>query len=177
LRPLAKSSLYALLLTLIAGATGCGYHTAGHSTRLPQNINSIAVPAFENKTHTYRVEQVLTAAVLRELVTRTKYQIVPQNDNTADAVLRAEVLSTAAAPLTYDSSTGRASSEVVTLVVAVKLVGRDGRVLYENRNYTFRDKYQVSREITSFFDEQSPALQRIARDFASGLVSDLLEAF
>jgi len=158
-------------------AAGCGYHPAGRSTRLPQSIGSIAVPAFENKTHTYRIEQVLTSAVLRELVTRTKYQILPANDGTADAVLHAEVLSTSASPLTYDSSTGRASSEVVTVMVAVKLVAKDGRLLYENRNYTFRDEYQVSREITSFFDEQSPALQRIARDFASGLVSDLLEAF
>lgn len=167
-----------LALAVAMLAAGCGYHTAGRtSTRLPQGINSIAVPAFENKTHTYRIEQVLTAAVLRELNTRTKYQIRPQNDGTADAVLRGEVLSTAATPLTYDSTTGRASSEVVTVTMAVKLVARDGRVLYENRNYTFRDEYQVSREITSFFDEQSPALQRIARDFASGLVGDLLEAF
>ena len=164
-----------LIVTLTL--TACGYHTAGHSTRLPQGINSIAVPAFENKTHTYRIEQTLTSAVLRELVTRTKYQILPADNGSADAILRAEVLSTVAAPLTYDSQTGRASSEVVTVVAAVKLVARDGRVLYENRSYTFRDQYQVSREITSFFDEESPALKRIARDFAGALVSDLLEAF
>ena len=156
---------------------GCGYHTAGHSPRLPQGINSIAVPAFENKTHTYKIEQTLTAAVKRELVTRTKYQILPSDNGSADAILHAQVLSTQASPLTYDSQTGRASSEVVTVVIAVKLVARDGRVLYENRNYTFRDEYQVSREITSFFEEESPALQRIARDFAGSLVSDLLEAF
>ena len=164
-------------VTAVAALTACGYHTAGHSTRLPQGINSIAVPAFENKTHSYRIEQVLTAAVMRELVTRTKYHIVPADDGTADAVLHAQVLSTAAAPLTYDSKTGRASSEVVTVTVAVKLVARSGSVLYENRNYTFRDEYQVSREITSFFEEESPALERIARDFASAMVSDLLEAF
>jgi hypothetical protein len=35
----------------------------------------------------------------------------------------------------------------------------------------------VAREIASFFDEQTPALQRMSRDFARTLVSDILEAY
>jgi len=50
-------------------------------------------------------------------------------------------------------------------------------VLFENSNYTFREQYQVSREVTSFFEEQTPALQRMSHDFARTLVSDILEAF
>ena len=59
----------------------------------------------------------------------------------------------------------------------VVLTARDGRVLYENQNYTFREQYQVSRELSSFFEEESPAVDRLSRDLARTLVSNVLEAF
>ena len=49
--------------------------------------------------------------------------------------------------------------------------------LFENQNYTFRQEYQVSREVNTFFEEETPALQRMSQDFARTLVSDMLEAF
>ena len=56
-------------------------------------------------------------------------------------------------------------------------VDRSGRVLFENPYYVFREQYQVSQELTSFFEEDSPALVRLSRDFARTLVSDVLEGF
>ena len=60
-----RAALQALLclIWLVAG-TSCGYHTAG--VQLPENVKTIAVPAFVNDTTTYRVEQLLTASVVRE---------------------------------------------------------------------------------------------------------------
>ena len=162
---------------MTACLVACGYHTPGHSTALPQGIRTITVPPFENRTHTYRLEQTLTSAVLRELVTRTKYKIEQSNDANADATLHGSVLSAIEAPLTYDAQTGRASSMEVTVTVSVKLVARDGHVLFENPNYVFREQYEVSREITSFFEEESPALVRLSGDFARTLVSNILEAY
>jgi hypothetical protein len=59
----------------------------------------------------------------------------------------------------------------------VSLTDNHGKVLYENQGYTFRDQYQVSQELSTFFEEDSPALQRLSRDFARTLVSNILEAF
>src|SRR5579884_2991663 len=92
---------------------GCGYHaaTSGRSVRLPASINTIYVPQFANKTATYGIDQQLTAAVVRELETRTSYKVLPSdNEHGADATLLGTVVSTSSAPLTYDSQTGRASS-------------------------------------------------------------------
>jgi hypothetical protein len=50
-------------------------------------------------------------------------------------------------------------------------------VLYKNDNYLFREPYEISTDPSKFFDEQGPALQRMSRDFASRLVSDVLENF
>lgn len=172
---IARTVVIAVLIALTLG--GCGYHVAGHATRLPQNVQTIAVPAFVNKTHTYRIEQLLTETTVREFITRTQYHVVNRADDGADAVLKGTVLTSTVAPVTFDSTTGRASSALVTVTMSVTMTDRHGKVLFENPNYTFREQYQVSRELSSFFQEESPALDRMSRDFARTLVSDVLEAF
>src|SRR5512133_3820078 len=92
-------------LALLLFTTACGYHTAGKANLLPSDLRTLAVPAFVNQTQTYKVEQMLTAAVVQEFSTRTSYRVVTQPDS-ADAVLRGTVLATSTTPLTYDSKTG-----------------------------------------------------------------------
>jgi outer membrane lipopolysaccharide assembly protein LptE/RlpB len=169
--------LFLGLLTLILLTTSCGYHTAGHAVTLPADVQTIAIPAFVNQTQTYKIEQRLTAAVVQEMVTRTHYHILNQVSDSADATLRGTVITTSTSPLTYDSQTGRASSALVVVTARVTLTDRHGKVLYQNPSYLFREEYQVSRELSSFFEEDSPALERLSREFARTLVSNVLEGF
>lgn len=157
--------------------SGCGYRPAGQPTRLPADLHVLAVPVFINQTQTYRIEQILTKDVVREFIDRTRYRVVADSGESADATLKGTVIGAHTAPLTYDAQSGRVSSALVSVTVKVSLVDRNGHVLFENPNYTFRQQYQVSREVTSFFEEQTPALQRMSQDFARTLVSDILEAF
>jgi outer membrane lipopolysaccharide assembly protein LptE/RlpB len=168
-------SLAGVLLSLLA--FGCGYHTAGHTTAIPQNVRTIAIPAFVNQTHTYKIEQMLTAAVVREMVTRTNYHVVNRTGDDADAILQGTVLSTYTTPLTYDSTTGRAASVLVVISMKVSLQEKQGKILYQNPAYLFREQYEVSRDPNSFFEEDTPAFQRLSRDFAQTLVSNILEGF
>ena len=171
-----KLARHIFLLAALA-TLGCGYHTAGHATRIPASVRTIAVPIFVNQTQTYRIEQMLTRDVVREFLARTHYQIANDAGQSADAVLKGTVVSAQAAPLTYDAQTGRISSAIVTVSMKVSLVDHTGHTFFENQNYTFRQQYQVSREVTSFFEEETPALQRMSQDFARTLVGDILEAF
>jgi outer membrane lipopolysaccharide assembly protein LptE/RlpB len=173
--PLGVPTLPILLLILLT--TACGYHTAGHAVTLPADVQTIAIPAFVNQTQTYKIEQKLTAAVVREMVTRTHYRIVNEPSDSADATLRGTVVTTSTSPLTYDSQTGRASSALVVVTARVTLTDRQGKILYQNPSYLFREEYQVSRELSSFFEEDSPALERLSREFARTLVSNVLEGF
>jgi len=155
---------------------GCGYRTAGHNVRLPADLHTLAIPSFTNQTSSYRIEQILTAAVVREFDTRTKYHIVSDPEG-ADAVLRGTVISTQVAPVTYDSATGRAATALVTVTTRIVLSDSKGTILYQNPGYVFHEQYQISREISSFFEEDTPALDRLSRQFARTLVADVLEAF
>jgi hypothetical protein len=157
--------------------SGCGYRVAGRANLLPATIKTIAVPAFENRTANYRIEERLTNAVVHEFLARTSYRIVPQPD-AADAVLRGEVDTIGNSAEVFDPVNGRATTILVTVTMKVRLEDRaTGNVLYHNDNFIFREPYEISTDIPSFFEEESPALDRLSRDFAQRLVADVLEQF
>jgi outer membrane lipopolysaccharide assembly protein LptE/RlpB len=174
---MAEAAPGTFILFLVIVLCGCGYHTAGHAVRLPNTIRTIAVPTFTNKSEAYRVEQILTASVVREFNTRTQYHVVSEPGAHADAVLHGTVLQVLTAPLTYNSQTGQASSALVAVTAQVSLVDRNGKLLYQDPNYTFRSEYQISTQPSAFFDQESPALDRLSGDFARTLVSNILEAY
>ena len=165
------------LLVMGAIASGCGYHVAGRSDALPKSIHVIAVPALENKTASYRIEQKLTTAIVHEFLAKTSYRVVPDPAN-GDAVLRGKVLSVEAAPLLFDTATGRATTMLVTVKCEVTFEEREtGKVLYHSDNFLFRNQYEISTDVKSFFAEQDPALDRLAQDFAGRLVAALMENY
>jgi outer membrane lipopolysaccharide assembly protein LptE/RlpB len=164
----------AALVVLLA--TGCGYHTSAKAVRLPADLHSIAIPTFVNQTESYRIEQIMTQAVVREFNTRTNYRVISQPAG-ADATLNGRIISTVISPVTYDSTTGRTSTAMITVSMAVRLVDKHGKVLFEQPSYQFREEYEISRDITTFFQEENPAVDRMAGDFARELVSNVLEAF
>jgi len=165
------------VLMLCVCATACGYHTVGSTNALPPNIRTIAIPAFVSRSQTFRIEQLLTDAVVREFNTRTQFRVVHDTKDDADATLRATVLSASASPLAYDSQTGRAASALVTVSLQVTLTDRQGKVVFQNPSYLFHDQYEISRDVTSFFEEDSPAVDRLSRDCARTLVSNILEVY
>ncbi len=172
----ARNLRFSALLLLLATA-GCGYHTVGHSVQLPASVKTIAIPTFKNETNTYRIEQMLTKSVVREFTTRTHYQVLNDASDIADATLRGTVLSTSASPLTYNSATGQAASVLIVVSMKVSLSDRQGKVIYQNPAYLFREQYEVSQDLASFFEEDSPAFRRLSQDFARTLVSNILEDY
>ena len=81
---MSRGVALAVLLSFLGA--GCGYHTAGHAVTIPDNVRTVAIPAFVNQTQTFKIEQMLTAAVVREFITRTHYHVVNQVNDDADAV-------------------------------------------------------------------------------------------
>ena len=158
-------------------SAGCGYHVAGHSSALPKSIHVIAVPALENKTTSYRLEQKLTAATVHEFLAKTTYKVV-SNPEAGDAVLRGKVVSLEAVPLLFDTTTGRATTMLVTVKCEVTFTeSATQKVLYHSDNFIFRNQYEISTDLKSFFEEQDPALDRLAQDFAARLVAAVTENY
>lgn len=172
-----KKLIFTSGLLLFLALTGCGYHTAGKAAKIPTDIRTIAIPVFINNTQNYRIEQVLTAAVVREFNSRTNYRVVNSDTPEADATLRGSISNTYIYGLTYDPTNGRQSSAEVVVYMRVQLVDRHGKTLFENPNYMFREEYEFSLDPTTFFREETPALDRLSQDFARTLVSNILENY
>ena len=159
------------------GLTGCGYHALGNATHLPPSVRTLAIPVFADHTDSYHTETVMTDAVIREFATRTSFRVTPDDSADPDATLHGTILAVVESPLTYNASTQEASSFLLTVVVAVKLTGRDGNILYQNNNYTYREQFQSTDDLPTFLREDPAAVQRLSRNFAHQLVSDVLEGF
>jgi len=164
--------VYCLLLL-----PACGYHVAGRADRLPPDIKTIAVPAFENDTRQFRIEQQLTQAVTQEFIERTKFRVTPDPSG-ADAVLNGTVKDVRSGVVTYDLTTGRATTMQIQVTANVQLVDlHSHKTLFSNSNFIFREEYQLSQPNPSTFPENQPALNRLSRDVARTLVTDILENF
>jgi hypothetical protein len=173
--------------------SACGYHAGGVASQLPPGLKVIAVPAIKNDTPRYRIEQRMTEAVVHEFIARTKYRIV-STEGAADAVLHGEITSFEAIPAVFDTTpaptagsttaasstavSARATTMLVSVHMKVSLQDRETqKVLYKSDDYLFRQLYEISTDPSKFFDEQGPALERMSRDFAARLVSDVVENF
>jgi outer membrane lipopolysaccharide assembly protein LptE/RlpB len=172
----ARSTFLALIAATLA-LTGCGYHVAGRAANLPSEWKTIAVPAFKNDTTRYRIDERFTAAVIRQFIQRTKYRVV-QNTESADAVLHGEILTIETTPVLFNATTGQVTTMLVTVHLKVQLQDtKTQKLAYKNDDMVFRDEYQISTDVQSFFEESDPALERMSRDMAAQLVSNVLENF
>jgi len=169
--------LRTLTLLLLLPLAGCGYHTAGSATHIPDNVSTLAVPIFATRAQAFHTEMAFTQATIRELNTRTKYRILNTDSSDADATLHGTILSQAVAPLTYDATSGQSSSYLVTITAKVLLTAHDGHVLYRNDAIIFHEQYQSTQDLNGFIQEDTAAVNRVAHDFAQALVSDMLESF
>jgi hypothetical protein len=172
-----SSGLFAPCVVIAFFLCGCGYHVAARSDSLPKTIHVIAIPTLENRTTAYRIEQRLTSATVHEFLTQTPFRIVPDPEG-GDALLQGKVLSLEAVPLLFDTKSGRATTMLVTVKCEVTLTEKETRkVLYHTNNFLFRNEYEISTDVASFFNEQDPALDRLARDFAARLVAAVTENY
>ena len=170
---------YCLVLTAycLLFATACGYHEAGQATRIPPDVKTISVPAFKNMSSTFKIEQQVTSAVTREFLERTHYRILP-NAADGDAVLKGTIKEVHSRAITFDTHTGLATSLQVQVIADVKLEDvHSHKLLFSNSNYLFREEYQVSETPSALFEEDKPALERLSRDLARMLVTDIIENF
>ena len=66
----------------------------------------------------------------------------------------------------------------VIVQIQAKLVDRHtGKVLYNRPNFEVRERYEISVDPKTYFDESGGATDRLSRDIAQSLVSGILEKF
>ncbi|CAN5595100.1 hypothetical protein BH20ACI4_BH20ACI4_22240 [soil metagenome] len=162
------------IIFAVSGFTEC--YKPVTSSGLPKNIKTIAVPAFQFEVQgaRYRVESRFTEAVIKEIIRRGRGLEVQGTRENADAIVEGTIKNFSFSGVLLDRQ-GRARVYEVTIVSAVTI--RDvkaNKILYDNQNFIFRDSFEFSQDPRSFFDEEDPAVNRIARAFAESIVSTIV---
>ena len=161
----------AVLFFLVSGFTDC-YKPVTNSG-LPKHIRTVAVPTFQFEARglRYRIESRFTDAVIREVIRRGSGLKVRSSIEGADAVIEGNIRDFGFSGVLLDRE-GRARVYEITIVCAVTIRDlKESKILYDNQNFTFRDSFEFSEDPRSFFNEEDPAVDRIARAFSESVVS------
>jgi sensor domain CHASE-containing protein len=151
--------------------TGCGYRLAGAKMDNGRG-QTLAIPTFANGTTIYRLEQRLSEAVRREFVRRTRFEVITQPEG--DVVVDGEVIGFSAVPIIFNQQ-GRGSAYSILVDLKVTLTDtRTGAVVFQNDRWTFRDVFELAQNSAEYISEDTAAMDRLARRFASSLVASMM---
>jgi hypothetical protein len=156
---------------------GCGYHVGGHSDTIPVTVKTIAIPPLVNNTMRPKLPVMLATELTREFHARTKYVIIT-DPTQADAVLKGVIAKFVNMPTIADPTSGRATGAGAVVTMNLTLTDRrSGKVLFSQSGVEYRERYEISIDPVTYFDESDTALQRLSRALAQGIVTAILEKF
>ena len=171
----------AAVLLLALGSASCGYTLAGRGSFLPDYIETIGIPMFENLTPVFEVERLLTQEVRTAFIGRGSYR-VQTDESGAQALLSGTISNISIQPASFGAEQ-QASRYVLTLTAAIQFVDlTTNEVIWDNASLVFSEEYDVASggdvsNASAFFGQRSNAVERMASDFATTVVSSILEAF
>ena len=169
-----RLAAFTVMLLFVSGFAEC--YKPVTKNQLPSRIKTVAVPAFQNNALRYRIESRFTDAVVNELIHRGRGLRVQGEREGADAVIEGVIKSFSYGGVLLDDK-GRARIFEVTVEAAVTVRDQqENRVLYDNQNFVFRGEYEFANDPRNFFNEEDPAVERMARNFAESIVSTLTNA-
>jgi hypothetical protein len=109
------------------------------------------------------------------MVERGKVEITGDIQS-ADAVLRGEIISFAATPIAFS---GAGTADRYNIIVVAKIVLRDlvnRKIIFSNPYFVYQEEYEVP-EGTDFETVETEAIDKVAKKFARSLVLTILEGF
>ena len=172
----------AAMLLLALGGSSCGYTLAGRGSFLADYVETIGIPMFENRTPVFEVERLLTQEVRTAFIARGSYR-VQTDESDAQALLSGTISNINIQPASF-SAEQQASRYVLTLTAAIEFVDlTTNEVIWDNPSLVFSEEYDVASgagdvtNASAFFGQRSNAVERMASEFATTVVSSILEAF
>src|SRR5271168_2929435 len=116
------SPITLVLLTLCL--SGCGYRLSGTAANEPgyrwktlyrDDIHSVAVPIFANRSYVQGIEFRLTKSIVNQLEGQSPYKVVPKER--ADTILEGEIISAHAGTLSNNRISSVPQEQILIFVV------------------------------------------------------------
>ncbi len=164
--------LLAITLSVAVLTSGCGYSLRGS---LPENLQTVAVPVFQNRTTVPAVENFLTTAILNAFMTNGRLRVTTVDR--ADAILEGDIITYSLQAIAYDAV---ANVRQYRLTLTLNLRFRDVRrnqLLFQRNGYSDRADFVVPGTVAETIVASETALQKVSTEIARSVVSLVIERF
>jgi len=164
-----------LLSAALLFLAGCGYHMRGGGDTLPEDVRTVALTPFVNKTYDAEIELLISSALSTEFSTGSRLLLLPEAK--ADTVLTGTLISIDDRPVSFSAS-DVASEYRITVTVDVLLSRSGGDVIWKGKGIAEVEDYQsVPGDIQVTEKNRYEARQRLAVEMADLIYERLFEGF
>jgi len=155
-------------LSLALLLAGCANYR--WTSRVPEELRTVAVPIFENRTSATELGPVATQYVLREFQREGTFAIRRSGDSALE--VQGTIVKASRDAAAFNRGYGsRASEYRYTVTAEVSLINKDtGKVLLNNRRYVAETTFLTRGDLLT---TQRDASARIAQDLARQIVDDV----
>lgn len=168
-----KNMIRSGFFLILVSVSACGYQFSS-AGKLVGNVTDVNVAMFENESAETGAETIFSNAFIGELVRRSGADVVDKKR--AEAFITARITSINIGALTRTSD-DEVLERRVTAVVDLKMVTRQGEVLFSVKGFSEDDEYSVSHSNVSDDFSRRTAIEKIAVSFAEKMVSRLKDDF
>lgn len=170
-----KISRLSATICLLAGILclpGCAGYRLG--SMLPDDIKTVAVPTFINRTSEPTIEMECTAATIRQLQQDGSLRVASESH--ADTVLEVVLTSYTLSPVGYDTERTSTVNEYRMQIAATLMLRRTSNqaIVAQATGIVGESTFVMAGDMTS---SKSRALPATARDLARRLVEKVVEAW
>ena len=153
---------------VLAALAGCASYR--WTSSVPEELRTVAVPVFENRTSSAELGPIVSQYVLREFQREGTFSIRRTGDSSLE--VQGVIVKASRDPAAFNRGYGsRASEYRYTVTAEVSLINKDtGKVLLNNRRYVAETTFLTRGDLLT---TQRDAAARIAQEFARQIVDDV----
>lgn len=170
-----KKLTLGLSFVVLLFVSACGYHLPGRGDNLPDDIQSVFIEPFTNKTTEPFIENQLTNEVRDQFSRRRTLDVVSNSDD-ADAILSGVVRSYRARSVSYDKNDDITEYRVTMTVVAMLARASGEEVLWQG-TVSWHEEFFASDDRAEQDYRESEAQDEVSRRLAQEVYNRLTDNF
>ena len=167
-----KLAVCAAILAIATAA--CGYHLVGTGNKLPEHIQTLAIPVFTNITDQPELHRNLTDAVREAFLNDARVKIVPERK--ADLVVKGTLTYYDVRPIAFNDR-DVATQYWVKISIDLDAIDRVKKKTYLKQELKTRWDYNVNESVVDSEEARLQGLEGAYRDLALRMVSLFLDPF
>jgi len=164
-----------LLIGITLLVCACGYHLPGRGDALPEDIQTVYVEPFQNKTTEPFLETPLTNEVRDQFSRRRTVEIVASAD-LADAILTGTIVSYRASTVSYDRNDDITEYRA-TMIVDAALTRANGEEVIWQGTVSWKEEFYANDDRAQQDYNETLAQEDLHRRLAQELYNSLTDNF